>query len=233
MQDQDRVMDQAAEDVRIIRDMMEKAERSLRESSSFFLWAGCVFLVSFIRGLLQNFSLMIIGVNGRNLALISYISNFFGILEWVGMVIIYFVYRSKSRRAGETVGRQLCSVWGFLLIGGMVIGRLMSPVMQLALGSQLDGGSARICSLMPHFIRCLLIAVGLFVSGLLLDKFLWKVFAVLTILLTLMVLVLSRFTIEIPLAENASMSFAPAAMVMTALPAVAMLTVWAVVRSRK
>jgi len=230
---QDQKMDQAAEDVRVIRDMMEKAGSSLHESSSFFLWAGLIFLVSFLRSLLQNVVLMFIEVNGRNVAALAYAGNFFSILELIGILVLYFVYRSKARRMGEVIGRQLCSLWSFLLVSGFFVGRFLPTALQLMLGSALDGGAMHVAALMPHFIRCLLIAAGLFGSGLLMDKFSWKVFSVLVILLALVVLVLARFTVEIPLqGDGASMSLAPAASVMTALPAVTLLIIWAVVRRK-
>ena len=226
-------IDQAAEDVRVIRDMMEKAGSSLRESSSFFLWAGLIFLVSFIRSILQNLLVAIIPFSGHNIALVAYAGNFFGILEIIGIIVLYFVYRAKARRMGETIGKRLCSLWSFLLVGGFFVGRLLPTVLQITLGSQLDGGSMHIAALMPHFIRCLLIAAGLFVTGLLTDKFSWKVFAVLAILLTLVVLILARFTVEIPLqAAGASMSLAPATYLLTIMPAAALLIIWAVVKRK-
>lgn len=230
---QDYRIDQAAEDVRVIRDMMEKAGSSLHESGSFFLWAGLIFLSGFLRSLLQNVLLMLIEFNGQNLALVAYAGNFLGLLEVVAVITVYFVYRARARRMGEVIGKRLISLWSFLLVGGFFIGRLLPTVLQLTLGSQLDGGSLHLAVLMPHFIRCMLIAAGLFVSGLLMDKFSWKFFAVLMILVTLAALILAKFTVELPLrADGASMSFAPAASVLTAMPAVTMLLIWAVVRRK-
>lgn len=227
-----RKMDQAAEDVRVIRGMMEKAENSLRESSNFFLWAGLIFLSGFIGSLLQNIAVMLVPFNGQNLALIAYVSNFLSILEIIAVIVVYLIYRSKARRMGEVTGRKLISLWSSLLVGGFFIGRLLPIAIRLMMG-QMDGSAARLAALMPHFIRCLLIAVGLFISGILTDKFSWKIFSILVILLSLAALILFRFSIELPLNGNqATMTFTPAATVLTAMPAVTMLIIWAVVKRK-
>ena len=92
--------------------------------------------------------------------------------------------------------------------------------------SALNGNTAYLAALLPHLFRCLLIAAGLFISGSMLHKVTWKLFSVPVLLLIPLTVILSRFTIEIPLnGEQASMTFTPATMILTALPAVVMLLI--------
>lgn len=210
----------------MLRNYDTPEQPTLNESKNFFLWTGLILLFGFLRGILQNALMMIIPVNGQVISLISYAGSFLGILEMFGILIVCIVFRGKAFRAGETIGRKLCGLWTLLLFIGYVISLLLPRIILMIMGSAMNGSTAYLAVLQPHLFRCLLIAIGLFISGIFLNKIVWKLFSIPVLLLIPLTIILSRFTVEIPLnGDQMTMTFTPAAMILTALPAVVMLII--------
>lgn len=219
-------LNQAAEDIHLIRTILEKTRQSFYEGSSFFLWTGVLFLIPFIRGILQPLGVAVIGPSGRVLAAVSYISQFFTLLEWIGLIVIYLIFQRRIRSAGEELAQKLCAVWGFLLIGGQVAAALLSLAIRFHFTGDMNGSTAFLTVLIPMLTRSVLLAAGLFASGALLDRTLWKVMGVVYILVTALLTLLSPFALELSFHDAFSTSLSPAATLLNLLPSLALLSLW-------
>lgn len=148
----------AEQDIKFIREVLNKAQRDISGIGMFFIWIGIVNLVGEI---LKNLGYVFMNVqkeiSGFQWKMLRSIDS----ISFIVICAIFLIYFGKLFRGGNDISKSILKIWGVLLIGGKIFTKLF---VNLALTKQ-TGVTVEFATTLEKAFSFLCVIIALTVLG--------------------------------------------------------------------
>lgn len=153
----------AEEDIRLIKNILNKTQQDISSVGSLFIWIGIInLLVELLKNIGYNYFKLLENIPRMLWDLLRFM-DVFGFLT---ICIVYFIYFAKVCKRGNDISKSIIKLWGILLIGGKLFIKIFLNIFMATQG-QLPDTSMLVLDKVLNFV---FVSMGFLLFGIIIHN---------------------------------------------------------------